>query len=372
MRPHSHSTIFGLASAVLALTLAGQSVAQEAPAQLPPPSSSNNLLGAPVEAFNPVDPAAPLSPVPGVRPAPMAAPAQGMTCGAGDLHGVPEADGQTAVWLICGELRQRALAVPPGAAVHYRVDVLTLGSSKIVSLTMESPPGQARDSRSLRMRTIEEVPVAAPRLVDALLNGTSVESTQKVDNLVASETRRYRKKSGEFKVGGGVIGTALAGSGGGIQPGFSLRADYETPSYGVGADLRYASGGDNYEGDGGSYAALSVGGRYFLMDGDVAPFVGTGLSWSGIDVRSTDLEPNRPYSGGGSGVGVYGEVGLEVLRLHSSRLALDLRAEAPLYQMTEESYPVYNQESGSYSEPQKTSHYVVPITFGLVYTFGGR
>jgi len=80
---------------------------------------------------------------------------------------------------------------------------------------------------------------------------------------------------------------------------------------------------------------------------------------------------NRGRWGDGSGIGLYGEVGLQLLRLHPSRVTFELRFETPLYQLEEDRYTYSGAvdasgEAVGPSEPERK--YVVPVMVGLSYT----
>jgi hypothetical protein len=321
--------------------------------------------------------AQPIAPAPGVRPAtvsPNVAP-QVPTCGAGGIQGVYPAEAQTSVWLVCEDIRRRsgvpAAISPTDPSPVYRVGLLRLGQSVIMTVHVEAPVGTIRDSRQLQLASIEEVPVAAPRLVEALWLGAPVASTRGVATLVGQETREYKKEHGEFLYGGGLAGMVLAGSGAAVLPGIDLRAGYESERFGIGLGFRFGSQGDYNAERSANYSGFSVGGRYFLSDGNTGAFVGGGLTYSSIELDRN--EPDRYESLDGSGIGAYGEVGVELLRLHSSRLAFDLRFETPFYQLAENGYSptVYDSATDSYvSQPRSDEKsYVVPIMVGLAYTF---
>lgn len=315
------------------------------------------------------DPGAPLQDVPVAAPTPSVP----SGCMPGVVSGVHPSDAQTAVWLVCEDFRRRgggrpAVLAPSDAPPVYRVGVMSLGRAVVLTVQVESPVGTVRDSRQLRLSGIEEVAVAGPRLVDSLIFGTPVVATQRTDNLVGEETREYKKKQGEFLYGGGLMGVLVAGSKLGLEPGLDFRAGYESSRFGIGADVRVGTGSDSYGREGADYGALGVGGRCFLSDTDASFFVGGGLTWSAIDVRSEELEEGRNLEG--SGLGAYGEAGLALLRTHSSRLTFDLRFETPFYELEgEEAAWSSEYDAPDTSQPAAEAHYVVPVMGGLSYTF---
>ena len=141
--------------------------------------------------------------------------------------------------------------------------------------------------------------------------------------------------------------------------------------YGIGLGFRFNMDDSHNRERSAGYGAFHLGGRYFLSDGNTSAFVGGGLAYTNMDV--TRDEPERYESLEGSGLSAYGEVGVELLRLHSSRLAFDLRFETPFYMLKNDTYPSvqYDPATDSYvtQTPTEESSYVVPIMAGLAYTF---
>ena len=282
-------------------------------------------------------------------------------CSLGTHAGIPDADAETAASIVCAELSKHA--TQPGAS--YRVGLGKLGSVVILSLTMESSPGVIQEHKQLQLSGIEEVAVAAPRVVDAVVNGTPVSQTQKVDNVVGEEARTPKKKPGSAHFAAGLIGVLPPLSHGAAPaPGIDLALHYETTSFAAGVGLRGAGGKPDKTELG--YFALTVGGRYYLSDADISPYVGGGFAWSWLSVHGDG------FSGEKSGLGAFGEVGVEALRSHRSHLTLGLRADLPFYSLqgtdVNASAPTGYGGYTNYTTTT-TSLYYVPITVGLTFTF---
>lgn len=267
-------------------------------------------------------------------------------CLHGYTGGIPEADARTSVTLVCTEIAR----IGPAPDMTYRVAIGKLGSVYILSLTAERPAGVVHDSRQVQLSSIEEVPVAAPRLAESLLRGTTLQQTQKVDNVVGAEARLPKKQTGTVRGGIGVFGMLPPlGEAGTPAAGMSLPLMYETTSAAVGVDLRLASGGPS-----GMRIAMfstSLGGRYYLSDTAVSPFVGGGLGLTYLKLRS---DASR-FNGDKTGIGAYAEVGLEVLRTHKSQLAIKLGIDLPFYAIDND------------VDDGKSSQYYAPITIGAVF-----
>ena len=101
-------------------------------------------------------------------------------CLIGDHADVPEADARTAAFLVCRELRNRGVQIgepvydAPDSAAVYRVSLHILGQHILVRLSQEIPAGTVVIERELLLAGIEEMVSSAPRLVEALVNRTSL------------------------------------------------------------------------------------------------------------------------------------------------------------------------------------------------------
>lgn len=277
---------------------------------------------------------------PPAQPKEPAAAVAGMTaCIVGQNEGVAPPDARTATALVCESLHRRRASVSihpmpeadvSGYAAGYRVELRPLGRILILQVTFESPIGVAQQDRSMQLRGVEEVAVAAPRLAEAILRGAEVAETARVDNLVGQETRSYAKQYGEMMFGVGLIGFALPDT---IWGGYGAygRLHYEAAHYAIGGDLRLG-GTDQTQRDA-HLAGLSLGGRYFLLEGDVTPFVGggAGILWLTLEDRRA-LVTYR-----GSGLAGFGEAGVEFLRLHETRFDILLRIDVPAFELEESS-----------------------------------
>ena len=288
--------------------------------------------------------------------------------------GVPEADALTAAGLVCEALLQAganidATPTPPGAVqtgAGYRVALHPLGKLLLLKVTFESPIGTAIESNTLQLARIEEMPVAATRMADAIVNHKPVADTAKMNTLVGEETRPYEKKQGELSIGAGVFGFGAFNSD--VAAGYGVYAQlfYEVLRYGVGAELR--AGGSSFDSGDASMTSISLSSRYFFMDGDITPFVGGGFGVMWFSDRGDTSVP-PPISGPntvyyyddyqrfeGSGIAAHGDVGVEFLRMHDVRFAAHLRVDAPLFTLHEMGNESY-------------SRYVLPVSLMASFSF---
>ncbi|MCU0690547.1 MAG: porin family protein [Polyangiaceae bacterium] len=335
------------------LSIVGAALAQPTPPEPAAPAASADS-----PASQPAVPAA----VPGST-APQAAssaplgsppPAPASSCTLGSHIGVPAPDANTVARMVCAEIAVRQ----PATTDAYVVSIQPLGQSLVLSAEQRNAARQTVARRSVTLRTIEEVSVAAPRIAESIVKGVPLESTQRVSNILEQEGRTPVRKPGNTYFGIGIMGTAMPGSVSSIAPGIELSLRHETSRLALGGDLRIATN-DGESDNEVSFSALSVGGRWFTSDADITPFVGGGLSWSWLEVGDDD------FGGEGSGLGFYGEVGVEALRTSKARLVLGLRATLPTYTAKQEVWatpPLSVDGQYTYSEPKQESHYAVPVT----------
>lgn len=246
--------------------------------------------------------------------------------------GVTKEDADAIEEIVCGEIHERA----PYAGTH-RIRVTRLGSKVVLTLVAEREDGERRE-KQLISSGLEEVPVAAPRLVLALVEEKPVVETQSVTNIVGEEARVPKKKASEVHAWMGMLAVAApgGGSGGGVHLGLS--AGSERWSF-VG-DLRLA--GQSFAEPAAvaitlfslgllepepetkfGYVSLSGGVRHHLASADTSAFIGAGVALDDI---------------GTTGVAGYGEIGLDLLRTHVVGGAVALRFDAPAFTLAKKTW----------------------------------
>ena len=275
-------------------------------------------------------------------------------CLISDHPGIPESDAQTAVLLVCDELRKQGISVTDpvhealDSANTYRIVLRRLGEKIIVRLSHENPIGTIIAERQLTLANIEEMIPAAPRLVDALVHGKPIDDTVDMETVTEQEARELRKISGESLWHLEIFGTFVPSTDIAAAPGYGLGWSYQTPSYAVGADLRLAinSYEDTYEdsSDGFGFFSWAIGGSYFLNKQNISPYVGGGLAIIAVGYREAHYDSGEVDLG----LGAYGVAGVEALRLTQSRLNLELRIDRPFFTLP-------NQD-------------IMPITIGISFS----
>ncbi|MBN1944809.1 MAG: hypothetical protein JW797_03995 [Bradymonadales bacterium] len=293
----------------------------------------------------------------------------GIACLIGDHGGLPDSDAQTAAALACDELRRLGVAVgqpvteAPGATQAYRVNTQRLGRIVMYELVYESPVGTPVDNRRLQLANIEEIPVAAPRLAQALVQGVPIEQTADVESLVGQETRQPGEMPGDTYWGIGIVGLGMVGTDIFGAPGVVFRFFYEATRYAVGSDILFAGGSPSGD-DNGIFFSWGVGGRYFFNRGNIGIFAGGGFAWDTLATyRGGDEEYEDQWEGVDTGVGFYGEGGVEFFRMYGSRLLVMLRVDVPFFSLEEERYLSESDIT------LKDSNYVLPISLSVTYAW---
>lgn len=283
--------------------------------------------------------------------------------------GLPPADAGAAAQVLCDELKRASEG--RGA---FGITLATLGKNVVVTATRDG----GTDPVTVRVDSIEEVPRAAARIALALVKGEAFASTQRVDNLLEDEARPALTKKGAIKFSVGIADVESVGHGA-RAAGFSLGLQYASPRFTLPAEMRFAWGDYSYEKPGLDLFSLSVGGRYFLSKRDVSPFVGGGLGILRLHAREGDYpSPDRPgsvyFEAERFAVAPYVEVGVEVLRLHRGRVALQVRADFPTGALESQPFEAYTYDDrtgrpgASHVYPAQ-SRYVVPVSIGVSVTF---
>lgn len=313
------------------------------------------------------------------RPAPSAAPAPVVlsNCRVSPHASVDVGTALTIGGLVCDQLRkhepsvgQVSLGSAPNAP-GYDIQVQRLGQKVLLKLSRTSDSGALERTEAVTLGAVEEATEAAPRLAAAMWSEVPFDDTAQVDNLVGDETRRYKKKRGESLFGFGLAAQTVGSEYGGTGVHFTYQ--YETPSIALLIRAGAAGLGDtDTEWD---FQSLSIGGRYFFNEQNISPFVGAGLGISHLassdrDDYYSDASPDAEGNYSGGGAGAYAEIGVEMLRLHRTRLELSLRADILFYSMQSEDYSYYDSSTGSSQRvPGGESKYAVPVSLNATLFF---
>lgn len=261
-------------------------------------------------------------------------------CALASSAGIDPVDAQTAAELVCNEVGDH-----PG---RFRVRIARLEHKVVLTLTRGE--GDAATERHLVLSGLDEVPTAAPRLVEALGEEKPVVETQTVDNIVGEEARKPKKKPGEIHAWLGVVTTTALRSEmatrGGVELGLSIgntstvfvvnaRLVGESFAQPLAVAATIFSLGLLYDEHRkpveGAFGTGAIGVRQYLGSGDVGPFAGAGL---GIGYLAMEHPSGAHVSG--SGVLPYAELGVDVLRTNMMGGTIGLRLDVPTFSMTGE------------------------------------
>lgn len=262
-------------------------------------------------------------------------------------------DARTVALLTCDAIRARGVDVGPpteGAAdgPAWTVGLHRLGGGYLVRVSRAGVSGQPDATEQLRLDDLGEIEKAAPRIAEAMTGGRRLTESQEMASVTRAEAKTMEKKDGDFLWGVGLYGMGVLGTDNIGSFGFQLAFTYETPELGIHGAFR--SGGAGGGGDDEvTVGEITIGARYFFSQTDTSVFAGGGLS--GVTI---DIDQNDGYLAN-TGLGGYGEVGVEMFRLYGSRLSAEMRVTLPFYSV--------ESDGGS----GVASIYAVPVTVGISY-----
>ncbi len=294
-------------------------------------------------------------------------------CTLGKHEEINAVDARTTTEILCRAISRR------GGEGAYDVRLGKLGGK--ILLSVDRKDGEHRDAL---IQSLEEVPVAADRLAEAMTSRKRVAETEKADNVLREEAKPVVLKAGQISGNMGITGLSplkdAAGSGGA----------YAGLGYRSGGWAAVGNGRLGGVGDRGSlsYLQFDAGGRYYLSDDSFSLFGGTGLSVGKMSVAPNgygDSPIGTVFSavfGGkekgiaGGGVGAYGEVGAEMFRGNRVGAMVSMRLDAPFYALrTAPGYDYPSSYSYSYSGYQAPKQraieerYVLPLSLNVGMTF---
>ncbi|MBX3227835.1 MAG: hypothetical protein KIT84_22765 [Labilithrix sp.] len=268
------------------------------------------------------------------------------SCAVDKHEGFSDADADGVEQIVCRAVREA------GRSGRFRVHLGKLGSKVILTLVERAPDGD-RDEQVI-LSGLDEVSVAAPRLVEASAEQKPVAETVTVNNVVGEETRTPKKRASHVHAWMGMIG---AGGAGAIGAGANLAISAGSERWSFVGDLRLAGDAFNKpasvagaivtlgavdvarDGDADfSYASLTGGARHHFAGTDFSPFAGLGLGVDFIARKQTVMHHGGYVSEdlkGKAGLAGYAEIGLDLMRTHVVGGAITLRADMPAFAVEE-------------------------------------
>jgi len=215
----------------------------------------------------------------------------------------------------------------------YRVQNVRLGNS--VTATVAGPQG----TRTVTLRTIEDLPNAYDQMVRSLLSGTAMSNSGSAltrDNVTANQAAPRRAEADSLWYARLGYGMTTGGGSSAAGPAFGFGYRYELDALGI--DLSFFNlaishsnqtdtYGDRETNVSGSWVRLLA--YYFAgASSSSSLYAGAGLSWGGAAVTDGPVV----YSGSG----IQGELslGFEVLRASTIRLFVQADATLPFWKST--------------------------------------
>lgn len=209
----------------------------------------------------------------------------------------------------------------------YILNILPLGSKFVVGLAERKvPTWEIAFSDRLTASSLEEMDIAIPRLVDAVVEHTPILETQTIESITERESQEWRQKPGMFLWGLGIPCGVTLWSGGSFSYGFGLRLAYEMASGRI--DLISIFQG-NGKPEKLAYWNFVIEGAYLFLKQNISPFVGGGMGFS-----TMKIEREKKIEEVDSGVVFNVGGGVEFFRLYKTRLLVDIKLGFPTYKMS--------------------------------------
>lgn len=264
-------------------------------------------------------------------------------CTLGEHPGIDDVEAQTSAHVVCHELARR------GDVARRRLRLGRLGGRILLSI---SSLDERTTDRHIFVDGLDEVPTAAPRLAEAVVERRDVADTQEVDNVVGGESRSPKVKAGQLGIKAGLLAALpVVGAATSAAPGGAVSFLFRARRIGVDVHARGGIGAGSTTVL--KHFAAGAGAHYYFGDGDIAPFAGAGLAF-----LVYKLEHERDaQSLTSTGPGAYAEVGVEALRTHRIAFTASARADVPMFELS--------PGPGARFEPaasRPTSRYIVPVS----------
>lgn len=247
--------------------------------------------------------------------------------------------------LLCEATRGLRSTLRPGGSVVVRLG--RFAGRVVVWVRVEDGRAARLAERKIMVDGEAELPTAVERLSDSLRDGSTVEATRDVTNVVGGD-RKPRKSltsnvHGWAMVAGGVGLTRDAVVGAGIDLGLAFGGD----QWQFGGGLRALAGSKDAIGDDllMSHVVLYSGVRWLASKQDLAPVVEGGLS-VGVIRPGVDEDVDSPAT-----FGAYVLGGVEVLRTHQLGGIVGVRLDLPV---SGHEYSTY--DGPTYDSRVRTAH----------------
>jgi hypothetical protein len=205
-----------------------------------------------------------------------------------------------------------------GAQQYITLRATRLSSRIILTAALYSADGTELHRVRMTAASLDDIEPIAERMAIALYKRTSTEETRTIDNVTEREGQKKNRTFSEKVMG---IKAAFdyplnGGYDAVVNFGFNGRLEGQTYFLEVGAGFAIPSsgGGSSTDAFGGVFSEF--GADYYLMQANVAPYIGGGVMPRLLGGENIDF---------GANIAVFGQVGLMFFRQSSSRLFLDVR-----------------------------------------------
>jgi hypothetical protein len=266
---------------------------------------------------------------------------------------IPPADAQKAVDET-GGYPQAAQKL--GAKEYIYVTAVRLDSRIVLNATRYSADGHYVFSAKMSAASLDDIEPAAERLAKALLQQQSTSEVRSQDNVLRSEEQQPVRSSAQ-KVAGlkasfiypvgwdHQVSPQMAGA-------FDLRLENGMHFIELGIGLTFAAPDQKY-----SYGGiwLDIGGDFYLMDGNTAPYVGFGLMPRLMWDEGDSVANFAPYVQGG----------VMLFRESKTRFYTDFRLAQNVLPIAFAGGQIWDPVSSTYRSSSVTKLYPTELTFSV-------
>lgn len=307
-------------------------------------------LATPAHAQDPQPPTVTPAPAPPVHSAPSVV-GNDITVTVTEYGELPAEEARTVARILHSELVKQH-----SATGSYALELGKLGGKTLCTLVQISTLRKSE----LLLVGIDEITVAAPRLVEALRMSRPIEQTVTTENVVRQEVRPTLIKATTPGFYLGLSGMTALGAPAAGSGGFELGLKFRHKQIELG--LHGRAGGLGSSDTGTSYVGLDLGANYNLLPGEFSPFVGGGFGFNYFNVGREN--PAGDSSLDGSGLGAHVNLGVSLFRTSHVGAAAFLRADLPFYQLKGER--IVNEVT---YERVDSRLYVVPLSLNIGLNF---
>lgn len=230
---------------------------------------------------------------------------------------------------------------PERADYYLQPRLLKLGSAYLLGLSKTEKNGTVINSSQLKASSMNELDTVAKRLTKAVMRGFTALENPEVGEITEEEThhgteRRPARKAWYLGIGGATFSN-LNVDGIGYSLGVAYNWDLNSAlikimAEGAGLDSAFV-------------ASAGIGGQYFLLKSDIAPYIGGDFGFG-----AAKAEGGEGFFSGSTigGFDVGAEAGIQFLRTASVNLDLGFRAGFLLHSNSYGSPAVYSLKLGIY------------------------